>query len=96
MKISISNLIIVRAKINSQTAFFDLSILYGKNAEEAKRLRAGAGGALKTANRAETNNQEYPPIIQGSDRCPLGGLSLTPGQEKCFDAGATPRFNINL
>ncbi|KAK7576083.1 hypothetical protein V9T40_012369 [Parthenolecanium corni] len=80
-------------QINYQTAFMDLSILYGTSTTKAYSLRALTGGLLKTSDDARTSFQEYPYISSGLKNCPIGGVSPFPGNT-CFMAGDS-RINQN-
>lgn len=74
-------------QLNDQTPFLDLSIVYGRNANEAQTLRAKVDGLLAVANPSETNNQEYPQILDGAQNCPIGGLTA----DRCLAGGTWNR-----
>ncbi|KAK7576092.1 hypothetical protein V9T40_012378 [Parthenolecanium corni] len=61
-------------QINHQTAFLDLSILYGSSKERAVATRAFWGGFLQRENNRDNSFQEYPARNSGAKNCPYGGL----------------------
>ena len=72
--------------MNFQTAFLDLSILYGTSESLLKRLRSFKNGELLYEDSDGTGEDTYPPITQGEVFCPQGGIDPNAGSY-CLAAG---------
>lgn len=74
-------------QINSQTAFLDLSILYGIDNDGMMKQRSRRGGKLRVQNDQSTGNQEVPAIFPAKQcKMGLGGVDRGP-RGQCFMSG---------
>jgi hypothetical protein len=62
------------SKINFQTAYLDLSIMYGADEDAVKRIRSFKKGELLIGEQQTRTEEIFPPVIKDKNVCPAGGV----------------------